>query len=116
MTNYAVMSIVIPLEDKTLPSEADLITNEIEKVIYKATEGMHFYADVGFVVVPDARVPVIAGIMEVLQGIAITIADRMRQANQPTKLQEAVLVREGEEGSEWDLIRRKALGEDISEN
>jgi len=113
MTNYAVMSLVIPFGEGT-PEEADLVTNEIEKVISKATDGMHFYSDVGFMVVPDPRVPVSAGIAGVLEGIAIAITDRLRRANQMTELPEAVLVRGGPVGSEWDLIRRQASGEDIS--
>nr|AKH47682.1 hypothetical protein [uncultured marine virus] len=114
MSNFAVMSIVVPMGEGT-PEQADLITNEIEKVISKATEGMYFYSDVGFLVVPDPSVvPLAAGISDVLRGIAAEIEARMARANQAPPTPDAVLIRGGQPSSEWDLIRRRASGEDIS--
>jgi|TARA_R110000744_G_scaffold105458_4_gene201527 hypothetical protein len=111
------MSMVIPLDDKTTPDEADLITNEIDKVIYRATEEMHFYSDVAFMIVPNsATVPVADGAQEALRGIAMQIYAAMRRANQMPEIAEAVVIRGGPIGSEWDLMRRKVNGEDISKS
>jgi len=117
MPNYAVMSIVVPLDDATTPDQADLITDEIDKVISKATEQMFYYSDVAFVAVPDIRdVNIAAGLAEALRGIAQHIIDNFRRLNVPSPVPDAVVVRGGPVGREWDLLRRRVNGEDISQD
>tara|TARA_R110000744_G_scaffold66596_4_gene136166 strand:+ start:4125 stop:4472 length:348 start_codon:yes stop_codon:yes gene_type:complete len=114
MSNYAVMSLVIPMGDG-LPEDADRITDEIEQAISGATDGMFFFSDVGFMVVPVGGMNIPAGANEVLRGIATNIHAAMAHANTAPIIEDAVLVRADEHNTEWDLTQRKANGEDITQ-